>query len=130
MKRIKYTNTGVIPLSVIRTSDKGHIIFDDTLNGTLYICVIRVRNHSKNDSAKCKVIYDGKVTIINGSKESILCEISNVYLAYMLLFKNRRELYDKLFTRFPFINRLLDEYVGMCVMQKIKEDNAKNEKTN
>lgn len=127
MKRVKYTNTGITPLSVIRTSDKGHYVFDDTKNGILSVYVIRIRNHSKNESAKCKISFDNKTYEINGSKESILCEISNVYLAYMLLFTNRRELYDKLFTTFPFNNRLLDGYVGLCVLHKLKKDGVKNE---
>lgn len=129
MKRVKYTNTGITPLSVIRTSDKGHHVFDDTRNGILSIYVVRVRNHSKNDSAKCKIYYDGQMNIINGSKESILCEISNVYLSYMLLFTNRKELYNKLFTKMSFQNRLLDGYVGNCVMYKLKKDGFFDEKT-
>ena len=122
LKRVKYTNTGITPLSVIRSSDKGHYIFDDSKNGILGIYVIRVRNHSKNESAKCKVKFDGKTFVLNGSKESILCEISNVYLAYMLLFANRRELYDKFFTKFPFNNRLLDGYIWKCVLIKLRKD--------
>ena len=122
MKRIKYTNTGVTPLCVTRTSDKGHHVFDDTQNGILSIYVVRVRNHSKNDSAKCKVYYDGQTRLINGSKESILCEISNVYLSYMLLISNRIELYKKLFTKMPFQHKFLDDYVGLCAILKLKKD--------
>lgn len=127
MKRIKYTNTGVIPLSVIRTSDKGHYIFDDTRNGTLSIYVIRVRNHSKNESAKCKVCFDNKTIIIERSKESILAQISNVYLSDMLLFTNRKDLFDKLFA--GEITKhltpdffLLEDYIGKCVLIKLRKD--------
>lgn len=122
MKRVKYTNTGVTPLSVIRTSDKGHYVFDDTQNGILSIYVVRVRNHSKNESAKCKVIFDEKTYVFNASKESILCEISNNYLAYMLIYTNRFELYKKLFSCMPSKNILLDNYVGFCAFIKSKKD--------
>lgn len=121
MKRVKYTNTGVTPLSVIRTSDKGHYIFDDTKNGTLSIFVIRVRNHSKKESAKCKVCFDNKTIIIERSKESILAEISNIYLAYMLLFTDRKELFYKLFTKVPVQNLMLDGYIGICVISKLRK---------
>ena len=127
MKRIKYTNTGVTPLSVIRISDKGHYIFDDTKNGVLSICVIRVRNHSKNESAKCKVCYDNKTIIIERSKESILAEISNIYLAYMLLFTDRKELFYKLFTKVPALNLMLDGYIGVCIISKLWKDGTINE---
>lgn len=127
MKRVKYTNTGVTPLSVIRTSDKGHYIFDDTKNGTLSIFVIRVRNHSKKESAKCKVCFDNKTIIIERSKESILAEISNIYLAYMLLFTDRKELFYKLFTKVPVQNRMLDCYIGICVISKLRKDGTINE---
>lgn len=119
MKRVKYTNTGVTPLSVIRRSDKGHYIFDDTKNGTLSIYVIRVRNHSKKESAKCKVHFDNKTIIIERSKESILAEISNIYLAYMLLFTDRKELFYKLFTKVPSLNLMLDGYIGECIISKL-----------
>lgn len=127
MKRVKYTNTGVTPLSVIRTSDKGHYIFDDTKNGTLSIYVIRVRNHSKNESAKCKVCFDNKTIIIERSKESILAEISNIYLAYMLLFTDRKELFYKLFTKVPALNLMLDGYIGECIISKLWKDGTINE---
>lgn len=127
MKRVKYTNTGVTPLSVIRTSDKGHYIFDDTKNGTLSIFVIRVRNHSKKESAKCKVCFDNKTIIIERSKESILAEISNIYLAYMLLFTDRKELFYKLFTKVPVQNLMLDAYIGICVISKLRKDGTINE---
>lgn len=127
MKRIKYTNTGVTPLSVIRTSDKGHYIFDDTKNGVLSICVIRVRNHSKNESAKCKVCFDNKTIIIERNKESILAEISNIYLAYMLLFTDRKELFYKLFTKVPALNLMLDGYIGECIISKLWKDGTINE---
>ena len=127
MKRVKYTNTGVTPLSVIRTSDKGHYIFDDTKNGTLSIFVIRVRNHSKKESAKCKVCFDNKTIIIERSKESILAEISNIYLAYMLLFTDRKELFYKLFTKVPVQNLMLDGYIGLCVISKLRKDGTINE---
>lgn len=127
MKRIKYTNTGVTPLSVIRTSDKGHYIFDDTKNGGLSICVIRVRNHSKNESAKCKVCFDNKTIIIERNKESILAEISNIYLAYMLLFTDRKELFYKLFTKVPALNLMLDGYIGECIISKLWKDGTINE---
>lgn len=122
MKRVKYTNTGVTPLSVIRTSDKGHYVFDDTQNGILSIYVVRVRNHSKNESAKCKVCFGNKTIIIERSKESILAEISNKYLAYMLLFTDRKELFYKLFTKVPIQNLMLDGYIGACVISKIWKD--------
>lgn len=122
MKRVKYTNTGVTPLSVVRTSDKGHYIFDDTRNGMLSINVIRVRNHSKNESAKCKVCFDNKTVIIERSKESILAEISNIYLAYMLLFADRKELFNKLFAKVPVQNLMLDGYIGLCVINKLRKD--------
>lgn len=127
MKRVKYTNTGVTPLSVIRISDKGHYIFDDTKNGTLSIYVIRVRNHSKKESAKCKVCFDNKTIIIEGSKESILAEISNIYLAYMLLFTYRKELFYKLFTKVPALNLMLDGYIGGCIISKLWKDGTINE---
>lgn len=127
MKRVKYTNTGVTPLSVIRTSDKGHYIFDDTKNGTLSIFVIRVRNHSKKESAKCKVCFDNKTIIIERSKESILAEISNIYLAYMLLFTDRKELFYKLFTKVPVQNLMLDGYIEICVISKLRKDGTINE---
>lgn len=127
MKRVKYTNTGVTPLSVIRTSDKGHYIFDDTKNGTLSIFVIRVRNHSKKESAKCKICFDNKTIIIERSKESILAEISNIYLAYMLLFTDRKELFYKLFTKVPVQNLMLDGYIGICVISKLRKDGTINE---
>jgi len=127
MKRVKYTNTGVTPLSVIRTSDKGHYIFDDTKNGTLSIYVIRVRNHSKKESAKCKVCFDNKTIIIERSKESILAEISNIYLAYMLLFTDRKELFYKLFTKVPALNLMLDGYIGECIISKLWKDGTINE---
>ena len=127
MKRIKYTNTGVIPLSVIRTSDKGHYIFDDTRNGTLSIYVIRVRNHSKNESAKCKVCFDNKTIIMESSKEAILAQISNIYLSDMLLFTNRKDLFDKLFAgkstkQFMPGSFLLEDYIGKCVLIKLRKD--------
>lgn len=122
MKRVKYTNTGVTPLSVVRTSDKGHHIFDDTRNGMLSINVIRVRNHSKNESAKCKVCFDNKTVIIERSKEGILVEISNIYLAYMLLFADRKELFNKLFAKVPVQNLMLDGYIGLCVINKLRKD--------
>lgn len=127
MKRVKYTNTGVTPLSVIRTSDKGHYIFDDTKNGTLSIYVIRVRNHSKKESAKCKVCFDNKTIIIERSKESILAEISNIYLAYMLLFTDRKELFYKLFTKVPALNLMLVGYIEECIISKLWEDGTINE---
>lgn len=127
MKRVKYTNTGVTSLSVIRTSVKGHYIFDDTKNGTLSIYVIRVRNHSKNESAKCKVCFDNKTIIIERSKESILAEISNIYLAYMLLFTDRKELFYKLFTKVPALNLMLDAYIGECIISKLWKDGTINE---
>lgn len=127
MKRVKYTNTGVTPLSVFRTSDKGHYIFDNTKNGTLSIFVIRVRNHSKKESAKCKVCFDNKTIIIERSKESILAEISNIYLAYMLLFTDRKELFYKLFTKVPVQNLKLDGYIGICVISKLRKDGTINE---
>lgn len=127
MKRVKYTNTGVTPLSVIRTSDKGHYIFDDTKNGTLSIFVIRVRNHSKNESAKCKLCFGNKTIIIERSKESILAEISNIYLAYMLLFTDRKELFYKLFTKVPALNLMLDGYIGECIISKLWKDGTINE---
>lgn len=127
MKRVKYTNTGVTPLSVIRTSDKGHYIFDDTKNGTLSIYVIRVRNHSKKESAKCKVCFDNKTIIIERSKESILAEISNIYLAYMLLFTDRKELFYKLFTKVPALNLMMDGYIGECIISKLWKDGTINE---
>lgn len=127
MKRVKYTNTGVTPLSVIRTSDKEHYIFDDTKNGTLSIYVIRVRNHSKKESAKCKVYFDNKTIIIERSKESILAEISNIYLAYMLLFTDRKELFYKLFTKVPALNLMLDGYIGECIISKLWKDGTINE---
>lgn len=122
LKRIKYTNTGVTPLSVIRTSDKGHYIFDDTKNGTLSIYVIRIRNHSKNESAKCKLCFDNKTIIIERSKESILAEISNIYLAYMLLFADRKNLFYKLFSKVPVQNLMLDDYIGVCVIKKLRNE--------
>lgn len=127
LKRVKYTNTGITPLSVIRTSDKGHYVFDDTLNGILSIYVFRVRNHSKNDSAKCKVYFGNEMMIINGTKESILCEISNNYLAYMLTFTDHIDLYKKLFKKSPLVNILLDNYVYECVLYKLKKDGVFNE---
>ena len=128
MKRVKYTNTGVTPLSVIRISDKGHYIFDDTKNGTLSIYVIRVRNHSKNESAKCKVCFDNKAIIIESSKEAILAQISNAYLSDMLLFTNRKDLFDKLFagksTKKSMSGSLLllHCYIGKCVLIKLIKD--------
>lgn len=122
MKRIKYTNTGVTPLSVIRTSDKGHYIFDGTKNGTLSIYVIRIRNHSKNESAKCKLCFDNKTFIIERSKESILAEISNIYLSYMLLYTDRKKLFNKLFSKVPVQNLRLDCYIGVCVIKKLRKD--------
>lgn len=127
MKRVKYTNTGVTPLSVIRISDKGHYIFDDTRNGTLSIYVIRVRNHSKNESAKCKVCFDNKTIIIESSKEAILAQISNIYLSDMLLFTNRKDLFDKLFAgkstkQFMSGSFLLEGYIGKCVLIKLRKD--------
>lgn len=127
MKRVKYTNTGVTPLGVIRTSDKGHYIFDDTKNGTLSIFVIRVRNHSKNESAKCKLCFDNKTIIIESSKEAILAQISNTYLSDMLLFTNRKDLFDKLFAgkstkKFVSGSLLLDGYIGKCVLIKLRKD--------
>lgn len=127
MKRVKYTNTGVTPLSIIRTSDKGHYIFDDTRNGTLTIYVIRVRNHSKNESAKCKVCFDNKTIIIESSKETILAQISNIYLSDMLLFTNRKDLFDKLFVgkstkQFMSGSFLLEDYIGKCVLIKLRKD--------
>lgn len=127
MKRVKYTNTGVTPLSVIRTSVKGHYVFDDTQNGILSIYVVRVRNHSKNESAKCKVCFGNKTIIIERSKESILAEISNKYLAYMLLFTDRKELFYKLFTKVPVQNPMLDGYIWACVISKIWKDGTINE---
>ena len=127
MKRVKYTNTGVTPLSVVRTSDKGHYIFDATRNGMLSIYVIRVRNNSKNESAKCKVSFDNKTIIIERSKESILAEISNIYLAYMLLFTDRKELFYKLFTKVPVQSLMLDGYIGVCIISKLRKDGAINE---
>lgn len=127
MKRIKYTNTGVTPLSVVRTSDKGHYIFDDTRNGMVSIYVIRVRNHSKKESAKCKVCFDNKTIIIERSKESILAEISNIYLAYMLLFTDRQDLFYKLFTKVPALNLMLDGYIGECIISKLWKDGTINE---
>lgn len=127
MKRIKYTNTGVTPLSVVRTSDKGHCIFDDTRNGMVSIYVIRVRNHSKKESAKCKVCFDNKTIIIERNKESILAEISNIYLAYMLLFTDRKELFYKLFTKVPALNLVLDGYIGVCIISKLWKDGTINE---
>lgn len=127
MKRVKYTNTGVTPLSVIRTSDKGHYIFDDTKNGTLSIYVIRLRNHSKNETAKCKVCFDNKTIIIERSKEAILAHISNIYLSDMLLFTNRKDLFDKLFAgkstkQFMSGFFLLEGYIGKCVLIKLRKD--------
>lgn len=126
MKRVKYTNTGVTPLSVIRTSDKGHYIFDDTKNGTLSIYVIRVRNHSKNESAKCKLCFDNKTIIIESSKEAILTQISNIYLSDMLLFTKRKDLFDKLFagesTKKSMSGSLLHCYIGKCVLIKLIKD--------
>lgn len=127
MKRVKYTNTCVTPLSVVRTSDKGHYIFDNTRNGMLSIYVIRVRNHSNKESAKCKVCFGNKTIIIEGSKESILAEISNKYLAYMLLFTDRKELFCKLFTKVSVQNFILDDYIGICVINKIWKDGTINE---
>lgn len=127
MKRVKYTNTGVTPLSVVRISDKGHYIFDDTRNGMLSIYVIRVRNHSKKESAKCMVCFDNKTIIIERSKESILAEISNIYLAYMLLFTDRKELFYKLFTKVPVQNLMLDGYIGECIISKLWKDGTINE---
>lgn len=127
MKRVKYTNTGVTPLSVVRTSDKGHYIFDDTRNGVLSIYVIRVRNHSKKESAKCNLCFNNKTIIIERSKESILAEISNIYLAYMLLFTDRKELFNKLFTKVPVQNIMLDSYIGLCVISKLRKDGIINE---
>lgn len=127
MKRVKYTNTGVTPLSIIRTSDKGHYIFDNTRNGTLSIYVIRVRNHSKNESAKCKVCFDNKTIIIESSKEAILAQISNIYLSDMLLFTNRKDLFVKLFAgkstkQFMSGSFLLEDYIGKCVLIKLRKD--------
>lgn len=127
MKRVKYTNTGVTPLSVIRTSDKGHYIFDDTENGVLSIYVIRLRNHSKNETAKCKVCFDNKTIIIERSKEAILAHISNIYLSDMLLFTNRKDLFDKLFAgkstkQFMSGFFLLEGYIGKCVLIKLRKD--------
>lgn len=127
MKRVKYTNTGVTPLSVVRTSDKGHYIFDDTRNGILSIHVIRVRNHSKKELAKCMVCFDNKKIIIERSKESILAEISNIYLAYMLLFTDRKELFYKLFTKVPVQNLMLDDYIVACIITKLWKDGTINE---
>ena len=127
LKRVKYTNTGVTPLSVARTSDKEHYVFDSTKNGILSIYVIRVRNHSKNDSAKCKVYFGNEMMIINGTKESILCEISNNYLAYMLTFTDHIDLYKKLFKKSPLVNISLDNYVYACVLYKLKKDGVFNE---
>lgn len=127
LKRVKYTNTGVTPLSVIRISDKGHYIFDGTKNGTLSIYVIRVRNHSKNESAKCKVCFDNKAIIIESSKEAILAQISNAYLSDMLLFTNRKDLFDKLFVgkltkKSMSGSLLLHCYIGKCVLIKLIKD--------
>lgn len=128
LKRVKYTNTGVTPLSVIRISDKGHYIFDDTKNGTLSIYVFRVRNHSKNESAKCKLCFDNKTIIIESSKETILAQISNAYLSDMLLFTNRKDLFDKLFagksTKKSMSGSLLllHCYIGKCVLIKLIKD--------
>lgn len=128
LKRVKYTNTGVTPLSVIRISDKGHYIFDDTKNGILSIYVIRVRNHSKNESAKCKLCFDNKTIIIESSKEAILAQISNAYLSNMLLFTNRKDLFDKLFagksTKKSMSGSLLllHCYIGKCVLIKLIKD--------
>ena len=127
MKRVKYTNTGVTPLSVVRTSDKGHYIFDDTRNGMLSIYVIRVRNHSKKESAKCKVCFDNKTIIIERSKESILAEISNIYLAYMLLFTDRKKLFYKLFKKVPVLNLMLNGYIGVCIISKLWKDGTISE---
>lgn len=126
MKRVKYTNTGVTPLSVIRISDKGHYIFDDTKNGILSIYVIRVRNHSKNESAKCKLCFDNKTIIIESSKEAILAQISNAYLSEMLLFTNRKDLFNKLFagksTKKSMSGSLLHCYIVKCVLIKLIKD--------
>lgn len=123
MKRIKYTNTGVTPLSVIRTSDKGHHIFDDTKNGILSVYVIKLRNHSKNDSAKSKVIFDGKQYVFESSKESILAEISNAYLFWMLKFKNP-ELFLKFFETYKSPHFMLMGYVGKCAIHKLVKDDV------
>ena len=132
MKRVKYTNTGVIPLSVIRTSDKGHYIFDDTKNGVLSIYIIRVRNHSKNESAKCKLYFEDKTIIVERSKEAILTQISNIYLSDMLLFTNRRDLFDKLFLGKSTKNYmsgsfLLEEYIRKCVLIKLRKEGVLDE---
>ena len=122
MKRVKYTNTGVTPLSVIRTSDKGHYVFDNSKNGILSIYVIRLRNHSKNESAKCRVIFDDKEYLFDTSKEFVLSEISNMYLFWMLKFKNP-DLFFKFFETMRFPHFMLMGYVGKCVIHKlVKED--------
>lgn len=131
MKRIKYTNTGITPLSVIRTSDKGHYIFDDTKNGTLSIYVVRLRNHSKNESAKCRVIFDNKEYCFNVSKDFMLTEISNIYLFWMVKYKNH-QLFLKMFGDCSFhsymdgyrnfYNFMLFGYVGKCVIHKLVKD--------
>ena len=62
------------------------------------------------------------------SKEAILAQISNAYLSDMLLFTNRKDLFDKLFagklTKKSMSGSLLllHCYIGKCVLIKLIKD--------
>ena len=121
MKRIKYTNTGIKPLCVSKISDKGYRITDATTNGILSINVIKLRNHSKNESAQCELYMDGKMYLFGASKDSLFVEISNAYLLWMLKYKN-----PKLFLKFSKTYEpphfVIFVYVGKCVIHKLIKD--------
>nr|DAI74824.1 MAG TPA: hypothetical protein [Caudoviricetes sp.] len=116
MKRVKYTNTKIDALRVIRTNPDTVIITDDSL---LRIKIRKISNKSKNQKPVCYVYYLNNFFYkVEKTSSQILTIISNAYLYWSLHYTNKK-LCNKLFTQEPFIENIhLYLYVSDCALYK------------
>lgn len=115
MKRVKYTNTKIDALRVIRTNPDTVIITDDSL---LRIKIRKISNKSKNQKPVCYVYYLNNFYKVEKTSSQILTIISNAYLYWSLHYTNKK-LCNKLFIQEPFIENIhLYLYVSDCALYK------------
>lgn len=116
MKRVKYTNTKIDALRVIRTNPDTVIITDDSL---LRIKIRKISNKSKNQKPVCYVYYLNNFFYkVEKTSSQILTIISNAYLYWSLQYTNKK-LCNKLFIQEPFIENIhLYLYVSDCALYK------------
>lgn len=126
MKRIKYTNTHVMPLVTLSTFE-GFYLYSLEIKIDFYIK--KVRNHSKNQSALTYVSFNDFDVILEMNPDSAMTLISNVYLLEVLLAQERMTLVKKLFgcafPTFIYVSLPIYFYISGRVEKSKKEGKIK-----